>query len=276
MADATPQTHKTMTMLIDSHCHLDYLARDEDLDDVVARARDAGLGGMVTICTKVSEFDEIRGIAEKYDDIWCTVGIHPHEADAEPEVSAERLIELAAHPKVVGIGECGLDYYYEHSSREAQQRGFRAHIAASRVTGLPLIVHTRDADDDTIAILHEEYAKGPFPGLIHCYSTSQELAEKSLEIGFYISLSGIVTFKSAGSLRETVKILPNDRVLVETDAPYLAPEPKRGKRNEPAFVIHTAAAVAELKGMSMDDLTTATTANFFRLFSRARPSTTAT
>ncbi len=276
MADATPQAHKTMTMLIDSHCHLDYLARDEDLDDVVARARDAGLGGMVTICTKVSEFDDIRGIAEKYDDIWCTVGIHPHEADAEPEVSAERLIELAAHPKVVGIGECGLDYYYEHSSREAQQRSFRAHIAASRVTGLPLIVHTRDADDDTVAILHEEYAKGPFPGLIHCYSTSQELAEKSLEIGFYISLSGIVTFKSAGSLRETVKILPIDRVLVETDAPYLAPVPKRGKRNEPAFVIHTAAEVAVLKGMSVDDLTAATTANFFRLFSRARPPTAAT
>jgi len=276
MADAMPQAHKTMAMLIDSHCHLDYLARDEDLDDVVARARDAGLGGMVTICTKVSEFDDIRGIAEKYDDIWCTVGIHPHEADAEPEVSAERLIELAAHPKVVGIGECGLDYYYEHSSREAQQRSFRAHIAASRVTGLPLIVHTRDADDDTAAILHEEYAKGPFTGLIHCYSTSQELAEKSLEIGFYISLSGIVTFKSAESLRETVKTLPNDRVLVETDAPYLAPVPKRGKRNEPAFVIYTAAAVAELKDMSVDDLTAATTANFFRLFSRARPPTVAT
>ena len=275
MADATPQAHKTTAKLIDSHCHLDYLARDEDLDHVVARARDAGIGGMLTICTKVSEFDEVRAIAEKYDDIWCTVGIHPHEADAEPVVSAERLIELAAHPKVIGIGECGLDYYYEHSSREAQQRNFRAHIAASRVTGLPLIVHTRDADDDTVAILHDEFAKGPFPGLIHCYSTSQELAEKSLEIGFYISLSGIVTFKSAGSLRETVKSLPMERVLVETDAPYLAPVPKRGKRNEPAFVAHTAAAVAELRGMSVDDLTTATTTNFFRLFSRAQPPTTA-
>ena len=274
MADATPQA--AVAKLIDSHCHLDYLARDEDLDDVVARARGAGLGGMLTICTKVSEFDQIRAIAEKYDDIWCTVGIHPHEADSEPEVSAERLVELAANPKVIGIGECGLDYYYEHSSREAQQRSFRAHIAASRVTGLPLIVHTRDADDDTVAILHDEFANGPFPGLIHCYSASHDLAKKSLEIGFYISLSGIVTFKSAETLRETVRTLPIDRILVETDAPYLAPVPKRGKRNEPAFVAHTAAAVAELKGMSVDDLTTATTANFFRLFSRARPPAAAT
>jgi TatD DNase family protein len=257
-------------MLIDSHCHLDYLARDEDLDDVVARARDAGLGGMVTICTKVSEFDEIRAIAEKYDDIWCTVGIHPHEADTEPVVSAERLAELAAHPKVIGIGECGLDYYYEHSSRDAQQRSFRTHIEASRMTGLPLIVHTRDADDDTVAILQDEYTKGEFPGLIHCYSASHDLAKKSLEIGFYISLSGIVTFKSAQTLRETVRTLPINRILVETDAPYLAPNPKRGKRNEPAFIAHTAAAVAELKSMSVGDLTTATTANFFRLFAHAR------
>ena len=274
MADAAPQA--AVAKLIDSHCHLDYLARDEDLDDVVARARGAGLGGMLTICTKVSEFDQIRAIAEKYDDIWCTVGIHPHEADSEPEVSAERLVELAANPKVIGIGECGLDYYYEHSSREAQQRSFRAHIAASRVTGLPLIVHTRDADDDTVAILHDEFANGPFPGLIHCYSASHDLAKKSLEIGFYISLSGIVTFKSAETLRETVRTLPIGRILVETDAPYLTPVPKRGKRNEPAFVAHTAAAVAELKGMSVDDLTTATTANFFRLFSRARPPAAAT
>jgi len=271
MANPTPQARNTMAMLIDSHCHLDYLARNEDLDDVVARARDVELGGMVTICTKVTEFEKIRAIAEKYDDIWCTVGIHPHESDIEPDVSAEQLITLAAHPKVIGIGECGLDYYYEHASREAQQRSFRVHIAASRVTGLPLIVHTRDADDDTVAILHEEFAKGPFPGLIHCYSTSRELAEKSLEIGFYISLSGIVTFKSAGGLRDTIKDLPIEKILVETDAPYLAPEPKRGKSNEPAFVKYTAAAVAELKGISFDDLVSATTSNFFRLFSRARP-----
>ena len=264
------------TLLIDSHCHLDYLARDQDLDDVVARARAAGVGGMVTICTKFSEFDAIRAIAERYDDIWCSLGVHPHEADAEPEVSPERLVDLAKHPKVVGIGESGLDYYYEHSSREAQRRSFRSHIAAARTTGLPLIVHTRDADDDTVDILQDEFAKGPFPGLIHCYSTSQELAERSLEIGFYISLAGIVTFKSANSLRETVRMLPIDRILIETDAPYLAPVPMRGRSNEPAFVAHTAAAVAELKGISVDELTAATTANFFRLFSRARPPTAAT
>ncbi len=262
-------------LLIDSHCHLDYLARDQDLDDVVARARTAGVGGMVTICTKVSEFDGIRAIAERYDDIWCSLGVHPHDVDTEPDVSAEDLVELAKHPKVVGIGESGLDYYYEHSSREAQRKSFRAHIAAARTTGLPLIVHTRDADDDTVDILQEEFKNGAFPGLIHCYSASHELAERSLEIGFYISLSGIVTFKSADSLRETVRGLPVDRILVETDAPYLAPVPMRGKGNEPAFVAHTAAAVAELKGMSVDDLTAATTANFFRLFSRARPATAA-
>ena len=171
-------------LLIDSHCHLDYLARDQDLDDVVARARAAGVGGMVTICTKVSEFDAIRTIAERYDDIWCSLGVHPHEAAAEPEVSPERLVELARHPRVVGIGESGLDYYYEHSSREAQQRSFRSHITAARTTGLPLIVHTRDADADTVDILQDEYAKGAFSGLIHCYSASHELAERSLEIGF--------------------------------------------------------------------------------------------
>ena len=262
-------------LLIDSHCHLDYLARDQDLDDVVARARAAGVGGMVTICTKVSEFEAIRTIAERYDDIWCSLGVHPHEAAAEPEVSPERLVELARHPRVVGIGESGLDYYYEHSSREAQQRSFRSHITAARTTGLPLIVHTRDADADTVDILQDEYAKGAFPGLIHCYCASHELAERSLEIGFYISLSGIVTFKNADSLRETVRTLPIDRILVETDAPYLAPVPKRGKPNEPAFVAHTAAAVAELKGMSVGELTAATTANFFQLFSRAQPPTVA-
>ncbi len=265
----------TGSLLIDSHCHLDYLARDQDLDDVVARAWAAGVGGIVTICTKVSEFDAIRAIAERYDDIWCSLGVHPHEADTEPEVSPAQLVDLAKHPKVVGIGESGLDYYYEHSSREAQRRSFRSHIAAARTTGLPLIVHTRDADDDTVGILQEEHAKGPFPGLIHCYSTSHELAERSLEIGFYISLAGIVTFKSADSLRQTVRQLPIERILIETDAPYLAPVPMRGKSNEPAFVAHTAAAVAELKGMSVDELTRATSANFFRLFLRAQPATAA-
>jgi TatD DNase family protein len=261
-------------MLVDSHCHLDYLARDGDLDDVVARARRADIGRMLTICTKVTEFDTISGIADRFDDVWCSVGIHPHEADSEPAVTTERLVELAQHPKTVAIGETGLDYFYEHSPREEQQTSFRAHIAASRETGLPLIVHTRDADDDTVNILHDEYAKGPFTGVIHCFSTSRELAEKSIEIGLYISLSGIVTFKKAEDLRETVRALPIERLLVETDAPYLAPVPNRGKRNEPAYVVHTAAAVADLKGLSPDALAEVTTENFFTLFDRvARPET---
>ncbi len=261
-------------MLVDSHCHLDYLARDGDLDDVVARARRADIGRMLTICTKVTEFDTISGIADRFDDVWCSVGIHPHEADSEPAVTTERLVELARHPKTVAIGETGLDYFYEHSPREAQQTSFRAHIAASRETGLPLIVHTRDADDDTVGILQDEYAKGPFTGVIHCFSTSRELAEKSIDIGLYISLSGIVTFKKADDLRETVKALPLEKLLVETDAPYLAPVPNRGKRNEPAYVVHTAAAVADLKGLSPDALAAATTENFFTLFNRvARPET---
>lgn len=259
-------------MLVDSHCHLDYLDRDGDLDEVVARARRAGIGRMLTICTKVTEFETIRGIAEKYDDVWCTVGIHPHEAEAEPAVTTEKLVELARDPSVAGIGETGLDYFYEHSPREQQQASFRAHIAASRQTGLPIIVHTRDADDDTANILEDEYAKGPFPGVIHCFSTGRELAERALAIGFYISLSGIVTFKKAEALRETAAILPIDRLLVETDAPYLAPVPNRGKRNEPSYVVHTAAALAELRGVSVNEIETFTTDNFFHLFNRvSRP-----
>lgn len=259
-------------MLVDSHCHLDYLARDGDLDEVVARARRAGIGRMLTICTKVTEFDTIRGIAGKYDDVWCTVGIHPHEAEAEPAVTTEKLVDLASDPMVAGIGETGLDYFYEHSPREQQQASFRAHIAASRETGLPIIVHTRDADDDTADILEDEYAKGPFPGVIHCYSTGRTLAERALAIGFYISLSGIVTFKKAEALRETAAILPMDRLLVETDAPYLAPVPNRGKRNEPSYVVHTAAALAELRGVSVNEIETSTTDNFFNLFNRvSRP-----
>ena len=255
-------------MLVDSHCHLDYLARDGDLDEVVARARRANIGRMLTICTKVSEFETIAGIADRFDDVWCTVGIHPHEAASEPAVDSAKLVALAERPKVAGIGETGLDYYYEHSPRAEQQTSFRAHIAAARESGLPLIVHTRDADDDTISILHDEYAKGPFTGVIHCFSTSQELAEKSVKIGLYISFSGIVTFNKADDLRETAAALPLDRILVETDAPYLAPVPKRGKRNEPSFVVHTAAKVAEVKGLTPDELAAATTENFFALFRR--------
>ena len=255
-------------MLIDSHCHLDFPDFAEELDAVVARARAAGIGRMVTICTKITEFERVRAIAERYDDIYCTVGIHPHEADSQPEIDTARLVEAARHPKVVGIGETGLDYFYEHSAREAQQRSFRAHIRASRETGLPLVVHTRDADEDTVAILKDEMGQGNYPGLIHCFSSSRWLAEECLKLGLYISLSGIVTFKKAEALRETVKALPLDRILVETDSPYLAPVPHRGKRNEPAFVAHTAKVVAELKGVGMTEIEARTTENFFQLFNK--------
>ncbi len=259
-------------MLVDSHCHLDYLQRDgRDLAEVVASAGRAGVGTLVTICTKVSDFDTIRSIAEAHPEVWCTVGIHPHEAESEPVVTTTQLVELARHPKVVGIGETGLDYFYEHSPRAAQQQSFRAHIAASRETGLPLIVHTRDADEDTIAILEDEMAKGSFPGVIHCFSSSQWLAERSVALGFAISISGILTFKSAEEIRQAVAGVPLDNLLVETDSPYLAPVPNRGKQNEPAFVVHTAGKLAELKGVSTDDLAAHTTRNFFRYFSKARP-----
>ena len=255
-------------MLVDSHCHLDYLARDGDLDAVVGRARASGVGRMLTICTKVSEFDTILAIAKRYDDVWCTVGIHPHEAEAEPAVTAERLVTLTQDPRVAGIGETGLDYFYEHSPRDEQQASFRAHIAAARASGLPLIVHTRDADEDTAAILEAEYAQGPFTGVIHCFSTGRELAERAVALGFYISLSGILTFKKAEALRETAAALPADRLLVETDAPYLAPVPLRGKPNEPSYVVHTAAALAQVRGVGLNEIETSTSDNFFRLFKR--------
>lgn len=258
-------------MLVDSHCHLDYLERDgQDLDQVVARAKQAGVDAMVTISTTLKGFPDVRAIAERYDEIYCTVGIHPHEAEAEPDVTAEQLIELAKHPKVIGIGETGLDYFYEHSPRELQQRSFIEHIKASRETGLPLIVHTRDADEDTIEILQSQYREGAFPGVIHCFSSTQHLAEKSVEIGFSISLSGITTFKSAEEIRDTVRALPVDSLLVETDAPYLAPVPHRGKKNEPSFVAHTASFVAELKGMEANDFAEISTDNFYRLFGKAQ------
>jgi TatD DNase family protein len=253
-------------MLVDSHCHLDYPDFADDLDEVVARARDAGVGVIVTICTRVSQFPRVLALAERYERMYCSVGIHPHEAGSEPPVTPARLVELAGHPKLVGIGETGLDYYYEHSPREAQRRSFRTHIAAARETGLPLIVHTRDADQDTVAILREEHAKGPFTGLIHCFSTSRQLAEKAIEIGLYVSVSGIVTFNKAEALRETIRGLPMDRLLVETDAPYLAPAPRRGRRNEPALVVHTAAKLAEIKGLTAAELARQTTENFLRLF----------
>ncbi len=260
-----------LPFLVDSHCHLDFPDFSGETDEVVARARAAGVGIMVTISTKLTEWEKVRAIAERYENIYCSVGIHPHEAGGEPEVDTAKLVELARHPKVVGIGETGLDYYYEHSDRDVQIASFRSHIAAARETGLPLIVHTREADDDTASILSEEMAKGAFPGLLHCFTSSRALAEHALGLGFYISLSGIVTFRNAEDLRATAKDVPLDRLLVETDSPYLAPIPHRGKRNEPAFVVHTAARVAELKGVVVEELAAATTHNFLKLFSSIVP-----
>lgn len=257
-------------MFVDSHCHLDFPDFGPELDAVVRRAREAGVGTMLTIGTRLSAFDGVRAIAERYDDIWCSVGVHPHEAAVEPLNEAKALVERAAHPRVVGIGEAGLDYFHEHSPRDDQIRNFRAHIAASRELQLPLIVHARDADDDLCEILREQTARGAFPGLIHCFSSTAKLAQTALEIGFYISISGIVTFKKADELRTIVATVPLERLLVETDAPYLAPMPHRGKRNEPAFVKNTAEVVARLKRVDIALLEQATTDNFFRLFTKAR------
>lgn len=258
-------------LLVDSHCHLDFPELSEDAAGVVARARNAGVGHMLTIGTKITKFPGVLAMAERFDNVSCSVGIHPHEAAVEPEMDVEKLTTLARHPKVVAFGETGLDFYYEHSPRVPQERSFRTHIAASREAGLPVIVHTRDADPETAAILADEMRKGAFTGVIHCFSSGQELAEKALELGFYISLSGIVTFKKAEALREVVKIVPMDRILVETDSPYLAPVPHRGKTNEPAFVTHTAKTVAALKGVSGEELARRTTENFFKLFAKAKP-----
>lgn len=256
-------------MLIDSHCHLDFPDFADDLDGVIARAGDAGVGAMLTIGTRLSAFDGVLAVARRYDNVWCSVGIHPHEAENESGVAAAALVERARDPKVIGIGETGLDYFYEHAPRDAQAANFRAHIAASRETGLPLIVHARDADGDIAAILRDEYAKGPFPGLIHCFTSSRGLAEAALGIGFSISFSGILTFRKADDLRAVAAAVPLDRLLVETDAPYLAPVPHRGKRNEPSFVPHTAKCLAAAKGVSAADIEKATTENFLRLFARA-------
>ncbi len=256
-------------MLVDSHCHLNY-PELSDLDAVLREAENAGVGLMQTISCKRSDFDEVIALCERDERIYGSIGIHPHEAENHTDITVEELVKRASHPKIIGIGETGLDYFYEHSPREIQQRSFRIHIEAARQTGLPLIVHTRDADEDTIAILHEEYAKGPFKGLIHCFSTSKELAEKAMEIKFSISLSGILTFKKAEELRETVRSLPMESLLVETDAPYLAPLPHRGKPNQPAYTRLTAEKLAEIKGLSYDELAKITTHNFFTLFDKAK------
>jgi TatD DNase family protein len=259
-------------MLVDSHCHLDFPEFAPELDAVVERARDAGVRTFVTIGTTLEKFPRVRAVAERFADVWCSVGVHPHEAKDELLNDPAPLLAAAKHPKVVGIGECGLDYYYEHSPRDEQRANFRTHIAAARETQLPLIVHTRDADDETIDILRDEIGKGAFPGLIHCFTGSQKLADVAVEIGFCISVSGIATFKNSQSLRDILKTVPLDRLLVETDAPFLAPVPHRGKRNEPAFVANTAAMLAGVKGVSAGELAHATTENFFRLFTKvARP-----
>jgi TatD DNase family protein len=260
-------------MLVDSHCHLDFADFGLEREEVLGRARRAGVGTMLTICTKVTEFPAVRALAEANDDLWCSVGIHPHEAASEPATDAATLARLATHEKVVGIGECGLDFYYDHSPRDRQASVFRTHAAAARDCGLPLIVHSRNADEEIAAILAEECKKGPLTGVIHCFSSGPQLAENALSLGFYLSFSGIITFKKADALREVARATPLDRVLVETDAPYLAPVPHRGKRNEPAFVVHTAALLAELRGMSPAELAARTTENFFRLFDKARKPT---
>jgi TatD DNase family protein len=256
-------------MLVDSHCHLDFPEFADERDEVVARARRAGVARMITICTHLSRFERIREIADAYPDVYCSVGIHPHNAGSEfPDLSVERIAELASHPKVVGIGETGLDYYYDKSPRDVQERSFRVHCRAARETGLPIIVHTRDADEDTGRILAEEGAGRGLDGVLHCFSSGRALAERALEMGFHISLSGIVTFRNSDELRAIVATVPLDRILVETDAPFLAPVPKRGKRNEPAFIVHTAALVAEVKGVSPEELARRSTENALRLFAR--------
>lgn len=258
-------------MLIDSHVNLHSEKFAEDLDEVIARARAAGVSGMLTISDRLESTEAIRAVADAHDDIWRSVGVHPHYAADAEDLAPETLIAMVGDPKVVGIGECGLDNYYEYSPREAQEKVFRAHAAAARETGLPLIIHTRDADAPMRAILEEEQARGAFTPLLHCYTGGPALAEAVLAMGGYVSFSGIITFKNAGDIREIAAATPLERIIVETDCPYLAPVPHRGRRCEPAHVVHVAEKLAEVKGTTMDDIAAATTANFFRLFAKAKP-----
>jgi TatD DNase family protein len=255
-------------MLVDSHCHLDFPDFADDLDAIIARAEAAGIGRIVTISTRVRRLPALLAIAERFPNVYCSVGTHPHHADDEDGIPAEELVELTKHPKVVALGEAGLDNFYEHGSRDAQARGFRAHVAAARLSGLPLVIHTRDADDDCGRILEEEMAKGPFRAVLHCYTGGRELAMKAIALGLSISFTGILTFKKSQALRDLAADLPADRIMVETDAPYLAPGKFRGKRNEPSYVVETAKALAEAREVSLDDLARQTTENFFRLFSK--------
>ncbi|MDD9911392.1 MAG: TatD family hydrolase [Ahrensia sp.] len=255
-------------MLVDSHCHLDFPDFADELDDVVQRARDRGIARMVTICTRVKRFDAVLAVAERFDDVYCSVGTHPHNAADELDVSTQHLVDLSRHPKVVAIGEAGLDYHYDKSPRDAQARGLRTHIEAARETGLPLVIHARSADDDMISILTKEMKNGFFPAVLHCFSSTRKLAECGIELGLYVSLSGILTFKNSQDIRDIARDMPRDRVLVETDAPYLAPVPNRGKRNEPAFTADTAFVLAQVWEESENVIGQRTSENFFRLFSK--------
>lgn len=255
-------------MLVDSHCHLDFPDFAEERAAIVARALAAGVGRMVTISTRVRRFQQILEIAEAFEEVYCSIGTHPHNAAEELDVSADELVKLSAHPKVVAIGEAGLDYFYDRAPRDAQAQGFRTHIAAARQTGLPLVIHSRDADDDMAAILEEETGKGAFPFILHCFSSGRRLAEVGVALGGYVSFSGILTFKNSAELRAVAKDVPRDRLLVETDAPYLAPIPHRGKRNEPAYVANTAKMLAETIGVSEAEIAAITTDNVFRLFTK--------
>jgi TatD DNase family protein len=263
-------------MLVDSHCHLDFPDFAEDLDGIVARAAAAGVGRLVTISTRVRRLAELLAIAERYENVYCSVGTHPHHADEEDGISTDELVALTQHPKVVALGEAGLDNFYDDGSPAAQERGFRAHIAAARATGLPLVIHTREADARCGEILEEEVAKGPFHAVLHCYTGGRELAMKAIDLGLHISFTGILTFKKSQGLRDLAAELPADRIMVETDAPYLAPGKFRGKRNEPAYVVETAKVLAETRGVSLEKITQQTTETFFKLFSKVpRPGGTA-
>jgi TatD DNase family protein len=255
-------------MLVDSHCHLDFPDFASELDAVVARAEAAGIGRIVTISTRVRRHAEVLAIAERYPNVYCSVGTHPHNAHEELEITADDLVARARHPKVVAIGEAGLDYHYDFSPREAQEQGFRTHIAAARISGLPLVIHAREADEDVARILKEEVGKGAFPAVLHCFTGGKELAFTGVELGLYVSFTGILTFKNSSALRDIAAALPADRILVETDAPYLAPGKFRGKRNEPSYVVETAKVLAEVRGVSLDEIARQTTDNFFRLFGK--------
>ena len=255
-------------MLIDSHCHLDFPDFASELDAVVARATAQGIGRIVTISTRVKRHGELIAIVERFPDVYCSVGTHPHHAQEEPDVGTGELVKRTRHPKVVAIGEAGLDYHYLNSPRELQEKGFRAHIAAARETKLPLVIHSREADADVAQILTEETGKGAFPAVLHCFTGGRELAMTAIDLGLYISFTGILTFKNSQNLRDIAKDLPADRILLETDAPYLAPGPYRGKRNEPAFVVETAKVLAGVRGVSPDEIARQTTENFFRLFNK--------